>query len=235
MFATPLWAGCEEDVCDVPLSELSMVATVVDNGTSVRAEVDFASGDRSGISFPYRRCEGDSIRINGLDAAETEKPNRIEYSRTDPIESAPRDYVFTLALENEPVVEARVTLPSAFEVTSPLPGAVLPRSVATPVAWAPASSEIQVLRLELREALGGGICLETPVMDFDLKAPLGIAVPDAGSTELPANAIVSPLSASCDAVLLLHRFSYGAYPDALYPDGYVESSVLRVVAIVSVP
>src|SRR5690606_34918865 len=67
------------DSCTVPTHAISMVATVVDNGMSIRAEADFEEGDRRGLSFPLELCPDDVLTINGEAPRMTEKVGRIVY------------------------------------------------------------------------------------------------------------------------------------------------------------
>src|SRR5690606_22741508 len=132
------------------LEDLSMVATVVDLGPFVRAEVDFATGQRGGLSIPYQRCPGESIRINGSEARETVKTARIEYSLTVPPEATSRAFRFEFIREDQPPVMAEVILPPPFAVTSPASGSLLLQSSETEVTWEPAApdDEMRILVFE---------------------------------------------------------------------------------------
>ena len=54
--------GCTPASCTVDTSELSMVARVVDNGVTVRAEVDYVTGERGEVSVPWQRLQRRSSR-----------------------------------------------------------------------------------------------------------------------------------------------------------------------------
>lgn len=227
-------AACGDEGCDIDVSELSMVATVIDDGAVVRAEVDFASGDRSALPIPYRRCPDDAIRINGEDAHETIKAERVEYSLTMPLATAPRAFEFEFVHGDDPPVEALVTLPLAFDVTAPLPGALLSQASDDALVWAPAAPTDE-MRIGLFEAIDGSICLSTPLADHDYKSSIGVRVPDEGQWTIPAGGIVSNGGDACDAYLEFNRFSYGVYPEALTAAGIVEGRVVRRVYVVSTP
>jgi len=227
-------AACGDEGCDIDLAELSMVAAVVDDGRVVRAEVDFASGDRSTLPIPYRRCPDDEIRINGVDALETIKTERVEYSLTVSPETAPRTFSFEFVRPGDPPIEATVTLPPAFDVTAPLPGTPLPRAADVALTWEPAAPEDE-MRIALVETIDGAICLTTPVAEHDYKSNIGVPVPDEGTWTIPAGAIVGNEGAACDAYLEFNRYAYGVYPEALTAAGLVEGRVVRRVYVVSTP
>lgn len=231
---TTMLTGCNDEGCDVPLRELSMIATVVDSGPVVRAEVDFASGERSGLSIPYRRCPSDRILINGTDAHETSKTERIEYSLTGLAEVSPREYRFELLRDGDPPTVATVTLPEPFTVTFPGPESALPQAEDTQLRWEPPAPADE-MRILLFEEIGGGLCLTTPLEDHDYKATIGVRVADEGSWIVPAGAVTSPSGVTCDARFEFKRYSYGSYPATLDPDGFLEGSVVRSVDFLSSP
>jgi len=80
-------AGCigdETSTCQVPSDDMSIVGKVIDAGSSIRAEIDFEAGDRSGIDRPLELCEDDRLEINGEEPTETRRPGRIVYAVTFP-------------------------------------------------------------------------------------------------------------------------------------------------------
>ena len=227
-------SGCA-DPCEVADDQLSLVAVVIDNAQTVRAEVDFDAGERAALPEPWRKCDGDKIRINGQDARETERNGRWEYSLTLDAAEAPRTFTFEIDREvSDAPILIEVELPPAFEVTAPEPGSSLSRSTSTPIQWSPPEPEGQ-LQLTLFESIGEGVCLETKVEAHDYKRTGGIRVDDDGDWTVPPAAISSPSGGSCEAELQLRRFNDGEYPARLAPGGFVEGRVLRSVPFTSVP
>ena len=49
------------NACGIPNEQLSVVATAVDNGDNIHAEVDFGDGAREGPPGPLSLCEGDEL------------------------------------------------------------------------------------------------------------------------------------------------------------------------------
>lgn len=211
-----------------------MVATVVDNGMSVRAEADFEEGNRLGLSFPLELCPDDVLTINGEAPRMTQKVGRIVYSVTLEDPEGPRGWTFSLdrGSENESF-EAEVMLPFAFDIGSPSPGQSIPRSSDLEVVWGPDAPGEQI-RLELLEEIGYGVCLRTENTDHAYKDG-GQWIPDLGSWVIPAGTIAGESSEMCEAQLELGRSSEGDYPAALGDGGYIEGRVVRSVGFVSVP
>jgi hypothetical protein len=226
--------GCADDWCAFETRELSMVAVVTDIAGSVRARVDYAAGQRGAGQMPWRKCDGDEVRINGRHADETEREDRVEYSITDPAESAPRTYTFTLDRRaDDAPVEAGLSLPSPFQIEAPISGQSISRSADLVLQWNPPAPDNQ-LSVQLVEEIGGGICLTTAGAEYDFKSRNGARVPDVGTLTVDADTIASD-QGDCDAALVLRRYSNGNYPSSLAPGGFVEGRVVRHVTFVSVP
>lgn len=210
-----------------------MVAVVRDDGNTVRAEVDFVTGDRSVLPIPWSICEGtDSVRINGVDAEERDRGERIEYGISWSADTAPRTYRFELE-RADASVEASVALPSPFEIVSPEALATLPRDVDTILQWQPLN-ESAVLQIELEEDIGGGICLTAPGPGHTYKARRGVEVEDDGEWTVPAGSVQSSGDGPCAARFRLSRFSFGDYPVELATGGFIEGGVSREVSFTSI-
>ncbi len=225
--------GCTPDRCKVENEELSMVARVIDNGVTVRAEVDFATGERGELSVPWQRCENDRVRINGEDATEKVEAERVEYSVTLDVGAA-AEFEFTLARDGYSPVSARVAMPPAFTVSEPMAGQPISRGRDVTILWEPPNPEGQ-MQIELIEEVGAGICIVTEKEGHEYKRPGGIRVEDVGEWLVPGSAIGGDPQADCEARYVLKRFSQGDYPAALDPGGFVEAQVLRTIVFTSTP
>lgn len=221
----------------MPSYEISMVATVVDDGDTVRAEADFESGDRSGPGSPLRLCKDDKLTINGDKPERAKKGDRWVYSITvtDPT-SAPRKWTFHLDRKRDgSPIESTVELPPPFQITAPTAQEQISRAADYGVTWQPPNAG-GTMQLELDEEVGAGICLQTTMMDQDYKRQGGVQVDDTGTWTITANAVTATdAGADCNAQLRLSRVVDGKYPDALDIGGLVEARVSRFVEIVSAP
>jgi hypothetical protein len=75
--------------------------------------------------------------------------------------------------------------------------------------------------------------LQTP--DTAYKESVGVPIADSGAWSIAAGTIVAAAGTSCDAKLVLRRFTAGDYPSSLRPGGFVEGQVQRAVAFISAP
>ena len=229
--------GCGQDgrrSCDVPTDEMSVVATVVDAGPSIRAEIDFERGDRSSIDRPLELCDEDRLTINGEEPVETERPGRVVYGVTFPPE-AERDVVFQLDREGHGErVRVELSLPPAFQIVTPEANAVISRASDLLVSWDPPLPD-DTMRIELGEEVGMGVCIYTEEGEHDYKSLAGVDVPDDGEWTILGGSIVSDAEAECAAYYTLKRIEPGEYPGALGIGGYVEARVDRTVAFRSAP
>jgi hypothetical protein len=233
-----LWlgvAGCNfGHSCDFETKSMKLVAEVVDNGAIVRAEASFRSED-GGVVTPIELCEDDILTINGAPPIETIKLDRVTYSVTQDFDEAPRDFVFELDRDGrDEVVEAKVTLPDAFVISSPAEGQSLSRSEEVDLTWDPPAPEGE-MQIEIEEMLGGGICIKSEVEGHDYKRHGGIRVEDSGLWKIPAGTLSTDLEGPCNAAYKLTRSAPGAYPEALDRGGFVEGRVHRTVGFESAP
>ena len=220
--------------CDYETRAMKLVAEVVDDGSSVRAEASFRSED-GGSATPIELCEDDILTINGTQPRETIKIDRVTYSLTQPFEDAPRDFVFELARsERDEIVRTSVTLPNVFEISSPANGESLSRADEVEITWEPPEPEGE-MRIEIGEMLGGGICIRTETAEHDYKRHGGIGVDDTGSWKIPAGTLATEVDEPCNALYKLTRTAIGDYPEAFDRGGYVEGRVQRMVAFESTP
>jgi hypothetical protein len=227
-------AGCTPRSCTVDTSELSMVARVVDNGVTVRAEVDFMTGERGDVAVPWQRCDDDRVEINGRTAIETVKDERVEYSLTLDVGAA-TSFEFLLAREvDDQAVVASVDLPPSFEVLAPEPGITIARTEDVLIRWEPANAGGQ-LSIELVEEIGDGICIMTLDEGHEYKHPGGVRVDDTGEWLVPGTAIHGDPQAGCEARYILNRYNLGEYPAALADGGFLEAQVTRNVLFHSTP
>jgi hypothetical protein len=225
--------GCTPDRCKVMSDELSMVARVVDNGVTVRAAVDFATGERGELSVPWERCENDRVQINGETAMETVESEQVEYSLTLDVGAATA-FEFRLAREDFDPVVATVELPPTFEVVEPAPGQPISRGADVTIRWQPPNPGGE-MQIELAEEVGAGVCIVAETEGHEYKRPGGIRVEDDGEWLVPATAIGGDPQADCDARYVLNRFAQGDYPSALDPGGFIEAEVLRTIVFTSTP
>ncbi len=226
--------GCAEDNCEIPTDEIRMDARVTDNGVTIRAEFEFRSGGPGPMSTPWSCDESARFEINGSEATKIERDNKTEYSLTVDTVDETRSFSFELTRDGEDDVRASVELPPPFEITAPEPGAMLPRSRATELAWTP-PLEGGEMRIKLVEEIGNGLCVTTDSEDHNYKSRRGERVDDIGMWTIPEDALGSDLDESCDARYELSRFSEGEYPGELADGGVVAGQVLRAVVFVSEP
>lgn len=234
LFAPFMAGGCAAsgDSCEVPTDEMSMVGLVVDNGPTVRAEVDFESGQRDGLGLPLRLCDDDELFINGDEPRESERGPGFVYSLTIE-DGSVRDFEFELKRnDRDEVITLDVSLADAFDITSPVPGAQLSRMEDLVVIWEPADPG-GMMRIELEEEIGGGICLTTDQEEHAYKELGGIEVDDAGMWTIPAGVVTG--QAECVGRYRLSRFTDGEYPSKLGPGGHLEAQVLRLIDFTSIP
>jgi hypothetical protein len=224
--------GAGADACGVANRDLSMVATVVDNGADIHAEVDFAqAGDE--IAQPLALCDSDELTIAGKHADRIERADRVVYAVTVANDSS-RTIAFALARTDEAKLDFAVELPPPFTISAPMPNDEVSRSADFMLTWDPPLPGTQI-HISLAEEIGYGVCLETMVAEHDYKNESGVAVDDDGGWNIPAMVIDGGTRDKCDATYRLTRFSSPDYPAELHDGGLVEGRVERTVAFVSVP
>ncbi len=230
-------AACEGDgtptSCGVPTERLSVVATLVDNGEDLRAEVDFAVGDRSSGEGWVALCDGDELTIAGAEPEHTDRGGRVVYSHTEPA-TANRAFAFELTREGEGAAAFTIALPPAFEITAPQPQGEIPRSADFVLQWEPPDPG-GTMRIGLLEEIGGGVCLETLTAEHDYKNEAGVDVEDDGNWKIPAEVVDGGARDHCDAIYTFARFAAVEYPAQFATGGYLEGRAERRVAFVSVP
>ncbi|MBK8234848.1 MAG: hypothetical protein IPK74_04775 [Deltaproteobacteria bacterium] len=232
-----LSAACKGDddrnSCGVPTNEISIVATLVDNGLSLRTEVDFAVGDRSTDVDGISLCSDDELSIAGEQPNQTERNERVIYSHTQPADGQRSVEVVLTRTDGERTAVA-IELPEAFDITAPAPMAKVSRSADFMLTWAPPAPEGS-MRITLVEEIGNGICLETGTAEHDYKDSMGVDVDDDGNWLIPAAVIAGGARDKCDAQYRFARYEDVAYPSSFAPGGYIEGRTERIVAFVSVP
>lgn len=220
--------------CDFGTDAINIVAEVVDDGVTVRAEASFKSG-RGAYATPVELCDDDTLTINGEDPVETFKLDRVVYSVTHEVADAPRDYVFELDRgARDEVIEVRSTLPPTFEILTPMADEMVSRAADVLVTWEPSAPDGE-MQIEIEEDIGGGLCIVTATPEHDYKRLGGIRVPDDGNWTIPAGALSSDAAEPCEASYALTRTAIGDYPEAFEPGGFVEARLRRSVAVVSTP
>lgn len=224
--------GTSADACGVANRDLSMIATVVDNGADIHAEVDFSKANAD-IDQPLALCDSDTLTIAGEHAERIERADRVVYAVTV-ANDASRTVRFELARTDESTLDFEVELPPPFTISAPLPGDEVSRSADFMLAWDPPLPGTEI-HISLAEEIGYGVCLETMVAEHDYKNENGVAVDDDGGWQIPASVIDGGTRDKCDATYRLTRFSSPAYPAELHAGGLVEGRVERTVAFVSVP
>ncbi|MBL4682996.1 MAG: hypothetical protein JKY37_00285 [Nannocystaceae bacterium] len=228
--------GCDQetaDTCSVSNDALSLVAIVVDNGVKLRAEIDFESGDRTGLPNPLQVCDSETLTIGGESPTVTEKGDRIVYSVTLPLDTPP-EVAFVLERNGEDEVEVRVSRPPSFSVTAPDDGQTVPRSEDLTLMWSPTVEGSEML-VSVEEDVGYGLCVVTQEGEHHYKTRVGVPVPDSGQWTIPAGAVTSETPGPCAAFYNLRRVLRSPYPADLAEGGFVEARVLRTVEIESVP
>lgn len=230
-------SGCKDendrDTCGVPTGEISIVATSVDNGMSLRTEVDLAVGDRSVATRSISLCSDDTLTIAGATPNETERSERFVYSHTQPADGDRTVEILFERTDGERTTMS-LTLPPAFDITAPAPMSEVSRSTDFVLTWAPAAPEGS-MRISLVEEIGNGICLETGTAEHDYKGKMGVDVDDDGNWLIPASVIDGGARDECDAQYRFARYENVAYPSSFAPGGFIEGRTERFVAFVSVP
>jgi hypothetical protein len=221
------------DACDVPTDAMSMVASVVDNGVNLHAEVDFARGAHEGAPAPFALCDSDELIIAGDAADRTDRSDRVVYSVSLAADAA-RAVSFELRRPSAAAVLFTIELAPPFEITAPLADEEVSRSQDYMLGWAPELADAEI-HIGLAEEIGYGVCLETTVTDHDYKSEDGVVVADNGTWKIPASTIDGGTRDKCDASYRLSRVSTPEYPAELHSGGTVEGRVERLVAFVSVP
>lgn len=221
-----------EDTCDVSTDLLSIVAAVVDNGVTLRAEVEFSTQGTDGPR-PLSLCDKDTLQIEGGDPEVVERPDRAIYASTLDTTVA-RSLAIELARKGHESVTLSVDLPPAFEVLAPAIGEEVSRSAEVVLEWMPGNPGAQ-MRIELAEEIGNGVCLQTEVAEHAYKGLAGVDIEDDGNWKIPAAAIDGGARDHCDASYRFTRVVGSPYPETLGEGGYLEGRVERIVPFVSVP
>lgn len=230
-----LLAGCVvvdgDSTCGRDLSDLVMFATAIDNGSTMRAEVELQ--ESSVLAESLALCKKDELRILDSDPEEVVHGERLVYSVTTEIENAPRDIAVSYEHAGDRI-EFRLELPPPFLVTAPTADADIPRSKDFTLAWEPANPGGS-MRIGILEEIGYGICLSTEVEMQTYKQPDGIEVDDSGSWLVTAKAIDGAMRDRCKASYWFTRSAEAAYPAELHPGGTLTAETTRTVAFRSVP
>lgn len=221
-----------DSTCGVPTERIQVIATAIQSGSTLRAEVEFSTDGGPGKDV-LALCDKDTLTIAGIPAEAVERPERVIYSYTRDETSTP-SLRFEFQREDETSVGFTIDVPPAFEVTSPLPAAEISRSMDLVLEWAPPNPG-QSMRIELGEEIGNGVCLETDVAEHDYKGLSGVDIEDDGNWKIPADVIDSGARDRCEASYRFTRMLNSEYPAELADGGYLEGRVERLVAFVSVP
>lgn len=227
--------GNEDQTCEVPTEEISVVALVVDSGLDIRATIDFERGDRRGTGAPLELCDlSDVLTINGQSTEEIVKASRIEHSISLPADAA-RTVRFLLERQSfGDQIDLQIELPPAFEVLAPMDGDGVALQAQPAVEWEPAQAD-GTMRVRLIEPLGGGQCVQSTVEGEvpPYKEAAGVQTPDVGTHTIEGMRLASP--EPCDVTLELARVVLGDYPASLNSGGRVEARVERRVDVQAVP
>lgn len=229
--------GClvgADDSCEHETESISVVAIATDNGTDLRAEVDFDASDRSSFPYPLQLCEDDDLTIAGKTPERTDRLDRVVYSVNLDAADAPREIEVVLERKSSDSVEFTIPVPPAFDVLAPQIGAMVPRAQDFVLEWAPPNTGSQI-RIGLFEEIGSGVCLQTSTAEHDYKSMAGVAVDDTGTWSIPAAIIASADGGECEAVYRFKRLGPAPYPEAFGKGGFVEGRSERSVAFRSVP
>lgn len=218
--------------CAVPTDEIQLLATAIQNGATLRAEVELSTNRGDGKEI-LSLCDDDELVIAGAKAESVVRPDRVVYSYTRDETGTP-SLRFELERKGETSVAFTVDVPAAFEITAPHPAAEVSRSTDLLLEWTPANPG-ELMRIELGEKIGDGVCLQTLDDDHDYKGLAGVEIEDDGSWNIPADTIDGGARDRCEATYRLSRRSNSAYPSELAEGGYLEGRVERMVAFVSVP
>jgi hypothetical protein len=237
-FAVAVSAACvvqPQDSCEHDTQNISVVAVATDNGTDIRAELDFDGSDRSGFPYPLELCDDDDLTIAGETPERTNRVDRVVYSVNLPIEAAARELEFRLERKSmDESVSFTIPLPPAFAVVAPQVDEGVSRGADYLLEWAPPNAGEQ-MRVGLTEEIGFGVCLETAIAEHDYKTMDGVAVDDNGSWTIPADVIGSADGGECEAVYAFMRLAPAPYPTDFLAGGYLEGRVERTVAFRSTP
>jgi len=229
--------GClvqADESCTHATDSISVVAHLVDNGTDVRAEIDFDGSDRSSFPDPLELCEDDRLEIGGRAPRRTDRIDRVVYSVNFPLADAPRELDFVLDRKEHDSVEFSIALPPAFAVVAPTVDQPLSRAADFMLLWDPPNAGSSI-RIGVAETIGDGVCIDTLLDEHDYKSLAGVDVDDSGSWTVPASSLESPIGGDCDAVYTFTRFGDAPYPDVFSAGGYLESRVERAVPFLSTP
>jgi hypothetical protein len=227
--------GCGADPCLLANDEISVVARVLDSGTLIRAEADLEAGDRTMLASSLELCEGDVLRAAGRNLRRIERGDRTIYGID--IEAPDSGEVrFELDREVDDEVQFTVPLPAAFDIVAPASGAEVSRAQELTIEWTPADTTPEaMMRIELSEDIGMGVCISTSEGEHHYKNVGGIEVADDGNWLVPGGVVASEGDETCTAYYRLSRIGHGEYPAQLLPGGFVESRTERRLAFVSVP
>jgi len=223
-----------DDSCQHETDSISVVAIATDNGTVLRAEVDFDASDRSSFPYPLQLCEDDDLTIAGEIPERTDRIDRVVYSVNLDAADAPREIEVVLDRKSNDSVEFTIPLPPAFDVIAPQAGAMVPRTQELLLEWSPPNMGSQI-RIGLSETIGDGVCLQTSAAGHDYKSMAGVDVDDVGTWTIPAEIVASADGGECDAVYSFKRLGPAPYPEAFRAGGFVEGRSERTVAFRSVP
>ncbi len=221
------------NACGIGNDGLSVVATAVDNGVNIHAEVDFGDGARTGPPGRFALCDDDELTIAGREPDRIDRTDRVVYSVSLDATAA-RVIEFMLKRPGEDDLAFAVELAPSFDILSPMADEEVSRSSDFMLSWAPANDGAEI-HIGLAEEIGYGICLETTTDEHDYKSEGGVVVDDKGSWNIPARVIDGGTRDKCDATYRLTRFTTPSYPAAFHSGGFLEGRVERTVAFVSVP
>jgi hypothetical protein len=221
-----------DSTCGIPTERIQVVASAIQNGSTLRAEVEFSTDGGPGKDM-LALCDKDQLTIAGAPAEVVVRPERVVYSYTREETGTP-SLRFDLQREDETSVGFTIDVPPAFEVTSPESAAEVSRSMDLLLEWAPPNPG-ESMRIELGEEIGNGVCLETDVAEHDYKGLSGVDIEDDGNWKIPADVIDSGARDRCEASYRFTRMLNSEYPSELADGGYLEGRVERIVAFVSVP
>lgn len=229
--------GCANDddsACGLATLQLSIVATAVDDGTTIRAELDLAQGDRLGEVQYLKLCGEDRLSIHGEEPLRINKGERWIYSVTTEAVLASRALEVSLERKDETSVAFQIELAAPFDITAPTPDSDVPRSQDAWIRWAPPNPQGD-MHIALGEEIGSGVCLTTSTEEANYKGLEGVTVQDVGEWLIPAGHISGGARDRCVAEYRLFRETTSAYPDALHPGGSITGQVIRTARFRSVP
>jgi hypothetical protein len=221
-----------DDSCGVNTDAIALVATAVENGPKLRTEVELTREDALGV-HPLVLCDADVLHVDGHETERIDRPDHVIYSYTSDMVAA-RSVEVELRRDEGESVTFTIDVPPTFEVTAPVANSEVSRSSDFLLEWAPANPG-NMMRIELAEEIGMGVCLETTVAEHDYKGLSGVDIEDDGNWNIPATVVDAGAREKCDATYRFTRLSTSEYPAALAAGGYVEGRVERIVAFVSVP